>query len=320
MRSRLDTLQAAAYSRSPVTRRSLSICLIFLWLSLACSGGAAPGATPVTPGTASQSSASPGQQPAAASPGTASVALAAGRAFALAGTCGEHRLGAPGGTLGTWQVEVAERNGFFQAQRVAVERGQQPAGRLVEALAGGSRDIVVVPADVVIRAAADGQAVVMVGGAVNRAAFTLVAARDVVDVAGLQGKLVGVRDTDDGTAALARAILSAKGLGDADYRLVPFEDVAVRAAAVANGTVGASLLDAARAARLEAQRIQRARSRVRDGPRVPGGSTCRPARLGTPERGSPGSFPARNSGGGPLDIRPPESTRSGRHPGPESSA
>ncbi len=162
------------------------------------------------------------------------------------------RLGAPGGTLGAWQVDVAARKGFFQAQGVAVDRGQEPAGRLIEALAGGSRDIILAPADDVVRAAAGGQAVVMVGGAVNRAAFTLVAARDVVDVAGLKGKLVGVRDSGDITAALARAVLSARGLGDADYRLVSFEDAAVRAAAVANGTVGASLLDAGRAARLEA--------------------------------------------------------------------
>ena len=158
----------------------------------------------------------------------------------------------PSGTLGGWQTEVAERRGFFRAQGLSVERAQEPIGGLVEALNQRSRDVILAPADLVVRAAHDGQNVVMVGGAVNRAAFTLVAARDVQDVAGLKGRLVGVGGPDDLTGALARAILSAKGLGEADYRLVGFDDPAVRAAAVANGTVGASLVDAPRAARMEA--------------------------------------------------------------------
>ena len=166
------------------------------------------------------------------------------------------RLGSPAGTLGGWQVEVAERRGFFRAQGLSVERGQDPAGKLLEALNANARDVVVAPADAVVQSVRDGQNVVMVGGAVNRAAFSLIAARDVQDVAGVRGKLVGVRDPGDATGALVRAILSARGLTEEEYRLVGFDDPGVRAAAVANGTVGASLVDAPRAARLEASGFQ----------------------------------------------------------------
>jgi NitT/TauT family transport system substrate-binding protein len=158
----------------------------------------------------------------------------------------------PPPSLGTWQIDVAERKGFFQQQRLAVERVQDEHGKATEALDARDRDIGLVAVDAVVRAVRDGQGLVMVAGAVNRAAYSLIAARDLEQPADLKGKIVAVRDTEDATAAILKRMLRARGLADADYRLIGFDDPGLRGAAIANGTVGAALVDPPQAARLEA--------------------------------------------------------------------
>ena len=155
-------------------------------------------------------------------------------------------------SLGAWQVDVAEQKGFFQAQGVGIQQQRDDSLNVVEALTARNRDIGVVAVEGLVRAVKDGQELVLIAGGVNKAAYTLVAARDVENVPGLRGKPVGVRDQKDVTAALARRMLRPRGFGDADLNLIAFPDPRVRAAAVANGTVGASVLDPGPAARLQA--------------------------------------------------------------------
>ena len=97
----------------------------------------------------------------------------------------------PPPSLGTWQIDVAERKGFFQQQRLDVERVQDEHGKATEALDARNRDISLVPVDAVVRAVRDGQGLVMVAGAVNRAAHSLIAARDFEQPADLKGKICG---------------------------------------------------------------------------------------------------------------------------------
>ena len=157
----------------------------------------------------------------------------------------------PPDALGTWQLEVAARKGYFQQQGLAVERSQEPIGRIAEALESSGREVALVTTEALVRAVADGRDLAMVAGAVNRAAFTLVLAKGVEDAGGLAGKVVGVRDTAGVTAVLARRMLRRQGLGEADYRLFGFAEPALLAAAVVNQTAGGSLLDTVQASRLE---------------------------------------------------------------------
>lgn len=162
------------------------------------------------------------------------------------------RLAAAAPSLGGWAIEVADQNGYFQAQRLAIEEVREEPGKLADALNARAADIALAPTEMIVRGTRSGQSLVMVAGAVNRAAFSLIAARDVPDFGALKGKLIAVRDPKDSSAAILKRILRARGVGEQDVRLIGFEDGGTRAAAVANGTVGAALLEAGPAARLEA--------------------------------------------------------------------
>jgi len=161
-------------------------------------------------------------------------------------------------TLGGWVLDVAERQGFLASQGLALDKVVEDPGESKAAgdLAGRTRDVGVVATDRFIREAKEGQALVMVGGLVNRVTMSLFAARDVGDIAGLKGRPVGYRDPQDATAAVLKRVLKAKGLGDKDVELIAFPDPGVVAAAAANGTVGASWVGPAQAARLRTSGFQ----------------------------------------------------------------
>jgi ABC-type nitrate/sulfonate/bicarbonate transport system substrate-binding protein len=78
----------------------------------------------------------------------------------------------------------------------------------------------------------------------------------VANVADVKGKLVGYRDPEDATTAVLKRVLRAKNIADRDVQLMPFPDPGVVGAAVANGTVGASWVGPAQAARLRTSGFQ----------------------------------------------------------------
>jgi NitT/TauT family transport system substrate-binding protein len=110
----------------------------------------------------------------------------------------------------------------------------------------------VVSTDRLIQVGRNGQALVMVAGLVNKAPYSLVAARDVDGWDDLKGKPVGYLDEKSAAAAILKRMLKTKGITEAQSRPITFPDPGVVGAAVANGTVGASLVDTSRAARLRA--------------------------------------------------------------------
>ena len=217
--------------------------IVLLSLTLACAGGpaagtpaeSAPAAAATTPGSekSAQAAATPSGGPAAQARGTI-------------------RLVVPTSSVGAWALDVAERKGFFQQQALAVDRAAVEAGKVMEELNGGGRDVALTRTDAVVRAARDGQNVVMVAGALNRAPFSLIAARDVEDVGGLTGRPLGVQDPGDLPGEVLKRLLEARNLDEADYRLIGFGDPGLRAAAVANRTVGGALLEPAETARMQA--------------------------------------------------------------------
>ena len=116
----------------------------------------------------------------------------------------------------------------------------------------------------------------MVAGLVNKATHTLIAARDVPDFGALKGKPVGHLDAKSASAAILKRILKAKGIPESESPLLTFPDPGVVGAAVANGTVGASLVDPPRAGRLRISGFTRADRGERGGQGFPGrgASSC----------------------------------------------
>lgn len=155
-------------------------------------------------------------------------------------------------SLGGWVVDVAERQGFMASLGLVLDRKEADPGSaaIAEDVEKRERDIGVVATDRLIQLGKNGQSLVMVAGLVNKATSSLIAARDVPDIGALKGKAIGYLDEKSASAAILKRILKVKGIPEAESRLIPFPDPGVVGAAVANGTVGASLVDPVRAGRL----------------------------------------------------------------------
>ncbi|MCC6175135.1 MAG: ABC transporter substrate-binding protein [Chloroflexi bacterium] len=153
-------------------------------------------------------------------------------------------------SLGAWPIEVADKQGFFRAQNLVLDRSTDPKLDVAAEVAKSGRDLGVATTDDLIRSGRGGQALVMIGGTVNRAPYSLVAARDVPGFAELKGKIVGTAGPKDVSTALLLRILRAKGLSPNDVEQTEFSDPNVREAAVMNGTAGASILEPPQSSRL----------------------------------------------------------------------
>jgi len=155
-------------------------------------------------------------------------------------------------SLGGWIIDVAEKQGMMSAQNIVLDRKEVDPGSTAaaEAVESRERDIGVVTTDRLVQVGRNGQGLVMVAGLVNKGTHTLIAARDVDGFAGLKGKPVGHLDAKSASAAIIKRILKARNISENDSPLLTFADPGVVGAAVANGSVGASLVDPVRAGRL----------------------------------------------------------------------
>jgi ABC-type nitrate/sulfonate/bicarbonate transport system substrate-binding protein len=155
-------------------------------------------------------------------------------------------------SLGGWIVEIANDQGYYAGQNIVLDRKETDPGSTAAAedVDKKDRDVGVVSTDRLIQVGKNGQALVMVAGLVNKAVSSLIAARDVDGFDALKGKPIGYFDDKSASAAILKRIMKAKGITESQSRLITFPDPGVVGAAVANGTVGASLVDVARGARL----------------------------------------------------------------------
>lgn len=158
-------------------------------------------------------------------------------------------------SFGGWVMDVAEQQGFMASQNIALDRKQHDPGTtvLAEDVDKRERDIAVATTDRLVQVGKNGQALVMVAGLVNKAAYALIASRDVNDFAGLKGKPLAQLDAKSASAAIVKRILRARTIPEPDVPILSFPDPGVVGAAVANGTAGAALVDPVRASRLRGQ-------------------------------------------------------------------
>ena len=157
-------------------------------------------------------------------------------------------------SLGGWVIDVADKQGFMGSQRIALNRKSTEAGSTAAAedVDKRERDIAVVATDRLVQIGKNGQNLVRVTGLVNKASWSLIAARDVADFGALKGKPVGYTDEKSAQAAVLKRIMKARSISENDSRLIAFPDAGVVGGAVANGTVGASLVDPVRTGWLRA--------------------------------------------------------------------
>jgi ABC-type nitrate/sulfonate/bicarbonate transport system substrate-binding protein len=155
-------------------------------------------------------------------------------------------------SLGGWVFDVAEHQGYLAAQGIVLDRKEADPGSPVvaEEVEQRERDVGVVTTDRLVQVGRNGQGLVMVAGLVNKATYTLVAARDVPDIGALKGKPIGHQDAKSVSAAILKRILRDKGIPERETPFITFPDPGVVGAAIANGTVGASLVDPPRAGQL----------------------------------------------------------------------
>ena len=132
---------------------------------------------------------------------------------------------------------VAEQQGFFARENIAVEMVQIPGGtgNMVAALDRGDVDVTQTATPYLIQAARNGSSAVAIAGTTANPIYSLIAKAAIKDFADLKGKLIGLSLPVDTISISMRKLLALKGLGDADYRVKELVGSPLRAACLKSG-------------------------------------------------------------------------------------
>jgi ABC-type nitrate/sulfonate/bicarbonate transport system substrate-binding protein len=132
---------------------------------------------------------------------------------------------------------VAEKQGFFARENIAVEIVQIPGGtgNMVAALDRGEVDVTQTATPYLIQAALQGSPAIAIAGTTANPIYSLIAKPQIKDFADLKGKLIGLSLPVDTISISMRKLLALKGLGDADYRVKELVGTPVRAACLKSG-------------------------------------------------------------------------------------
>ena len=144
-----------------------------------------------------------------------------------------------------WPLFLAKEGGYYQKYGldVTLTFGVMPAG--VAMLVSGEAQMVNSSLDQLMQAASKDGSLVLVGSSLNRAAFALMAAKNIESVKALKGKRIAVSQVGDAPYGYLIALLSKYGLSARDVQWIPVgTDVNGRAAALVSGRAEATLLTA----------------------------------------------------------------------------
>ncbi|MGB6945725.1 MAG: ABC transporter substrate-binding protein [Bryobacteraceae bacterium] len=153
-----------------------------------------------------------------------------------------------------WPLFLAKDGGYYQKYGldVTLSFGVMPAG--VAMLVSGEAQMVNSSLDQLMQAASKDGSLVLVGSALNRGTFALMAAKNIDSVKDLRGKRIAVSQVGDAPYGYLLALLSKSGLTARDVQWIPVgTDVNGRAAALVSGRAEATLLTAPAYFKLEAQ-------------------------------------------------------------------
>jgi ABC-type nitrate/sulfonate/bicarbonate transport system substrate-binding protein len=132
---------------------------------------------------------------------------------------------------------IAEKQGFFARENVAVDVVQIPGGtgNMVAALDRGEVDVTQTATPYLIQAALNGSPAVAIAGTTANPIYSLIAKPEIKVFADLKGKLVGLSLPVDTISISMRKLLALKGLGAGDYRVKELVGSPVRAACLKSG-------------------------------------------------------------------------------------
>jgi ABC-type nitrate/sulfonate/bicarbonate transport system substrate-binding protein len=132
---------------------------------------------------------------------------------------------------------VAEKEGFFARENIAVEIVQIPGGtgNMVAALDRGEVDVTQTATPYLIQAVLQGSPAIAIAGTTANPIYSLIAKPQIKDFADLKGKVIGLSLPVDTISISMRKLLALKGLGDADYRVKELVGTPVRAACLKSG-------------------------------------------------------------------------------------
>ncbi len=134
-------------------------------------------------------------------------------------------------------VFIAEREGFFARENIALDLRQIPGGtgNMVAALDRGEVDVTQTATPYLIEAVLNGSQALAVAAEVGNPIYSLVAKPQIRTVADLKGKLIGLSLPIDTISISTRKLLALKGLSDSDYRVKELVGSPARADCLRNG-------------------------------------------------------------------------------------
>ncbi len=111
---------------------------------------------------------------------------------------------------------VAEKQGFFARENIAVEIVQIPGGtgNMVAALDRGEVDVTQTATPYLIQAVLNGSPAVAIAGTTANPIYSLIAKPQIKDFADLKGKLIGLSLPVDTISISMRKLFALKGLDD----------------------------------------------------------------------------------------------------------
>ena len=153
-----------------------------------------------------------------------------------------------------WPLFLAKDGGYYQKYGldVTLTFGVMPAG--IAMLVSGEAQEVNSSLDQLMQAASKDGSLVLIGSSLNRAAFALMAAKNIGGIKELKGKRIAVSQVGDAPYGYLIALLAKSGLSARDVQWIPVgTDVNGRAAALVSGRAEATLLTAPAYFKLEEQ-------------------------------------------------------------------
>jgi ABC-type nitrate/sulfonate/bicarbonate transport system substrate-binding protein len=132
---------------------------------------------------------------------------------------------------------VADKQGFFARENVAIELVQIPGGtgNMVAALDRGEVDVTQTATPYLIQAVLNGSPSAAIAGTTANPIYSLIAKPQIKDFADLKGRLIGLSLPVDTISISMRKLFALKGLGDADYRVKELVGTPLRAACLKSG-------------------------------------------------------------------------------------
>ena len=132
---------------------------------------------------------------------------------------------------------VAQKQGFFARENIAVEVVQIPGGtgNMVAALDRGEVDVTQTATPYLIQAALNGSPAAAIAGTTANPIYSLIAKPQIKNFADLKDKLIGLSLPVDTISISMRKLLALKGLSNADYRVKELVGTPVRAACLKSG-------------------------------------------------------------------------------------